>query len=309
MEKKKIALACFIGGVICAAVAFIFTPNLWWLGLFAGFASGYLSYEFRQVLQAIPEAWHAACRGSRSMWEAEIKKLKTWFAKPHPFVYPGALIGIPLFTWLARGFIAECFRVIVFGPDPLLAAIIVGFCLIVMALFILFFCVPLILSIPFYTLAFIGARVAERCYWTPFLMEQHEELHKEQLLSRGYLQEPLTYKNAFRWMIKGLLQVVLFFVWTLWKGLVIGICRVIWVIMCFLWHLFNLIHSKKRVLCGIDGTIGGMVAYLCFHSMYLSIPQHMLIVVFGGLLGAMFGVLNWEIVSKRILHVVPVNAT
>ena len=56
METKKIAVACFIGGVLCCAVALMFAPVYWWFGLIAGMAGGYISYEFRKVLVAIPIA-------------------------------------------------------------------------------------------------------------------------------------------------------------------------------------------------------------------------------------------------------------
>jgi hypothetical protein len=39
----------------------------------------------------------------------------------------------------------------------------------------------------------------------------------------------------------------------------------------------------------------------------MSFPEQVMFVVFGGLLGAAFGVADWEIFSKRILRVAPAS--
>lgn len=59
-ESWKVLLACAIGVGIGSLVALEMHPMLWWVGLIAGFATGYLSYEWRAVLRAVPEAWRAA---------------------------------------------------------------------------------------------------------------------------------------------------------------------------------------------------------------------------------------------------------
>ncbi len=65
----------------------------------------------------------------------------------------------------------------------------------------------------------------------------------------------------------------------------------------FLWRfskeLFIRIHSKERLLCAVDSAIGVCVGYLAGNA------------ILGGLAGVAFGMLNYEIVSKRILHLVP----
>lgn len=55
----KIAISCFAGATLGALVALQFSPWFWWLGLMVGFAVGYLSYEFKVVIQAIKKAWQA----------------------------------------------------------------------------------------------------------------------------------------------------------------------------------------------------------------------------------------------------------
>lgn len=59
------------------------------------------------------------------------------------------------------------------------------------------------------------------------------------------------------------------------------------------WHVFVLIHSERRLLCGLDAAIGAGVGYFSGN------------VLVGALAGGIVGLLNFEIVSKRILHLVP----
>ena len=67
-------------------------------------------------------------------------------------------------------------------------------------------------------------------------------------------------------------------------------------------HLFILIHSKERVLCATYGTLGGAVSYIWLARADMALAEQAALIVFGGLMGAAFGVANWEIVSKRLLH-------
>lgn len=64
----------------------------------------------------------------------------------------------------------------------------------------------------------------------------------------------------------------------------------------FLWTVFKLIHSEERLLCGIDAFAGAMVGYFSGS------------VLLGAVAGGLIGVANYEIVSRRILKVVPVRA-
>ena len=74
-ETKKIGLACFIGGFLGSLVALLVAPTFWWLGLVAGFATGYVSHEFRSVLRAIPTAWEVA----REVGGERLRDFKGWF--------------------------------------------------------------------------------------------------------------------------------------------------------------------------------------------------------------------------------------
>jgi len=298
METRKIALACFIGGILCAVVALIFAPQYWTIGLLAGFAGGYISYEFREVCKAIPIALRATREEILKTFESEIAGVKVWLPKPHPFVYPSVIVSAPIYVWVMAGLLSEI------HSSPFIVQCIMV-CLLAVGVPVFFVGLIYVVTVPIFTLAFIGARAGKRCYWQPFITIGDKELeaHIQKLKGRGYREKPLTYLNVLRWFIIGLGVIALFFVWTLWKYLGIGFWLSLKFIVRFGWQLFKLIHSQKRVLCAIDGTLGGAISYAWLYTTS-SAPAGKIILVFsGGLLGAAFGILNWEIVSKRLLHV------
>lgn len=104
---------------------------------------------------------------------------------------------------------------------------------------------------------------------------------------------PLSCPNVFR-----------FYFWSLPRGIIAGMRLVVtrgpgWIskgaviIAEFFWNLFVLIHSEVRLLCGLDAAFGAAVGYYFGHA------------VIGALVGGVFGVINFEVVSKRWLKLVP----
>lgn len=55
--------------------------------------------------------------------------------------------------------------------------------------------------------------------------------------------------------------------------------------------VFTEIHSDIRLLCGCDAAIGAMIGYFSGSA------------IIGGIVGGILGVLDYELVSKRLLHV------
>src|SRR5437016_6103600 len=60
MKAVKVFFACAFGATIGTMIALQVNHNVWWLGLAVGFVTGYLSYEFKAVITAVPRAWKAA---------------------------------------------------------------------------------------------------------------------------------------------------------------------------------------------------------------------------------------------------------
>src|SRR3989338_3926880 len=61
----------------------------------------------------------------------------------------------------------------------------------------------------------------------------------------------------------------------------------------FVWIVFRFIHSDMRLLCAVDAAIGVCAGFFLGSA------------IFGGLVGGLWGVLNFEILSKRVLKLVP----
>src|SRR3989344_2212575 len=61
----------------------------------------------------------------------------------------------------------------------------------------------------------------------------------------------------------------------------------------FVKYLFILIHSEMRLLCALDAAFGAAIGYFAGSA------------AIGALAGGVIGVVNFEIVSKRLLHLVP----
>ena len=61
-------------------------------------------------------------------------------------------------------------------------------------------------------------------------------------------------------------------------------------------EVFTLIHSELRILCGIDATIGAIVGYIIGNA------------IIGAFVGGLFGLLNYQIISVRILKIQPARA-
>lgn len=64
-------------------------------------------------------------------------------------------------------------------------------------------------------------------------------------------------------------------------------------------ELFFLIHSDERLLCMLDAALGITVGYW-----YL---PHLFFGILGGVVGAVAGVLHFEILSKRVLRLAPLR--
>ena len=277
-ETIKIARACFVGGALFIVVALLVAPTFWWLGALAGFAAGYLAHEMRETLQAISVAFRAAIAGGENVWSdlCEVKEnIREYFSKPHPFVYYGVAIG-----FLTNGFFFYCF------PPPQNPVVniyrtIFGAAMIyVLLTFIAMLCLLICLQIQM----------------------RHEKVFCEAVCDqktiregkdKGYPEVTLTYGNVPRYLsrllLRGLYFVLFFFIWHLWRGIAIGALV-----------LIKTIHSNKRLLCGIDGVIGGTIVWFTLAQPIMPLELKLLLVLFGGCLGAVIGVINWELVSKRV---------
>ena len=260
-KTRKIAVGCFISGALTMAVALALTPEYWWFGLAAGIAGGYVGYEFRGVLRAIPIAYRraAAWRPDWPFWKVYLLfSITILVAFSNLVVLIGLLGGWKAGLWIS-GVAAVCF------------------------LFIMF-----------------SACVLERIIESPKDQYTLKTL-KERYGDNETVKEIFLYANPFAvyfyWLPKC--------IWWLAVHIPAGsavLSQEVRALGRFGWHLFRLIHSKERVLCAIYGTLGGTVSYIWLARADMALAEQAALIVFGGLMGAAFGVANWEIVSKRLLH-------
>ena len=302
----QIVFACALGALACSTVAIAVGYHIAY-GIIAGLIVGYISYEYRDVLKAIPIAYRAAHGGGLSALNSFTIALKKWRARPHPFLYPSLIVTAPFYINAVYGWVlAGIFDL----SDPALSTflkIFIGL-LAVPTLLLGFYEASWPLTTILVTFAFIGARVGEHSYWLPFVFphsENQEALEVARLEQKGLRRQPLTYANTARWIAKGFGLTVLYFLWTGWGHLGRAIEATIIFVARFLWAMFKLIHAHERILCAIDGTLGGVIAYTFLIRPERSLAQNTVAVAFGVILGAGSGLLNYEIVSKRVLKVVP----
>ncbi len=319
-ETLKIGRACFIGGVLCCAVAFLVAPKLFWLGIPAGLAGGYVAYQFRDVLLAIPRAFAAALSVVRGMsgffvevgryaWMdicEQAEDIWSWLKDPHPFFYPAFALWTTLFTLvyvLQIPFQWEKSSAEMSIMGAITLVFIVG-----PILFGVIFAIPsVILGLLLWGSAALGARYTENSLW------HGEWFIPGEFMRNGIQKAPMTYANAYRWIGKLLVFLL--------KKLVVsgpsalggflrdcaiavayGVYRAAVFMPAFLYELVRLVHCNQRVLCSIDGTLGGLAALAGFYFYGNLDPtpvDYLMTAIFGGFIGAALGVANWELISKR----------
>ncbi|RJQ14565.1 hypothetical protein C4553_00635 [Candidatus Parcubacteria bacterium] len=268
-HTAKVFLSCFIGGFIGALVALQMTPMFWWVGMIAGFAIGYLAYEFNKVIAAVPKAWNKMRNSFPKLWN-EMRTLRPdavfWRAWGKAYLnLAGDLLTIVGFPF------ASLLTIMLWGnPNPIV------------------FLFPLItLGFPLFFALFI----------TP-----HGNVHtlKETFRAGGLFN--LSPFRVYFWILpKFFLYLVpraVFyhlprFLWQKRNVIASGLIGFIHAVAIFSATWFRLIHSEIRLLCGVDGAIGAAIGFYFGNALI------------GGLAGALWGVLNYEILSIRVLKLVP----
>ena len=252
----KVGLASALGALIGSLIALQLNPYLWWIGLIVGGGVGYLSYEFKTVIQAITIAWQIVIH-----WQPN---WAWWKQAGKVFIYTN------VFFLTITTPISILFSVMALIDNKLefLSAILfAGGWSIGPALF-------------------LGVYLA---------------------LVLDYLEEKETYQGIRLLAIKfNPIKVYFYyapkysFIW-LW----FAIKHIPWFMLkisqgfakfcLFVWTVFKFIHSEERVMCAFYATVGTGIGYICRNALI------------GMLVGGIFGVLNYEIWSKRILKLLPVK--
>ena len=274
-DALKIFIACAIGAAVGTVVALDVSKYFWWLGLLAGGATGYFSYEWRAVIRALPAAYRAAgqceCFSKRYLrsvlgfWTwgvATIVSLLAWVALADRLMAP----LIPINRYWAMAAIVPCAVVLIVGlvcalfaalamlviqltdePNPKWSRVLEHestfreFAYIISPPTVIFWHVPR-------TIAFLicGSPKAFR--------------RTKNVLGNIFGMIPGELKAASSWMKR------------------------------FGWELFVRIHSERRLICGVDALLGSAVGYFAGSA------------AIGALAGGILGVINYAVVTEHWLR-------
>ncbi len=306
MDPREVGKASAIAAGMCVLAALLVAPQLWWLGLAAGIAagltSGYVSYDFRKVVLAIPIAWNRTKLACDVVGGRAFRKIVAFFRRPHPFGYGAMLGGLTLEILVVALFVARSIGSEASPAEPptprtmgLVWALILGPGL-------LWVLSSMVMGLLLVCFAAWGAKI-ERCYWLdPGVDERWQRIQYQE----GYREVLFTYRTIYYLAWVGFRRaawvVFAFFVWRGWVWLWRKACFIGRFYRRFGGELFRLIHSEGRVVSALYGTAGGVVALLVGHAHVATAPEKVLLVFFGVLLGFALGRgVACELVAKRWL--------
>ncbi len=294
--KRNIIAGLLVGGAVGSLVAFLIAPTFFMLGLLAGMAAGFLSgycaHNASGIIGAMPKA--------REMVSPESARLTSHLNK-----VSGA------FGWIWRGLKER------YVPISMLVILIVTVEAFVMIIFLHdiyggnrtyntsdWIFVHTLGAIPIAVVMFFFF------FFIPLATMYH--------FGRGYAawlpadgRRALSYKDGK--LLKPNLRNTLFLCLLGWPCLIISIIKWVAIIIYsmlvlagkFVWYLFKLIHSKEGVLCGVDSAVGTFVTFLLFQGNAKSVTELAAVTACGAIISLALGVIDYEIVSKRVLKLRP----
>lgn len=317
-DAKKAALACFIGTAIGLIVAILATPTLWWLGMLAGFSIGFFCHKSRETLASIPPAWANAKKMAPVASRVAREELRVMSYKTRKFVsYPRPFLPFGVFGFLLTGgfFYYSWPELIKNIENSQYAGLII--IIIVSTIGIPYGLYQLVAM-----LAFLGARIVENSLFYPFphfLEITMEEIRQTNyyidLINKGVRNKNLTYFRAYRWLLEGIVVLMPFLAWQTLKLGVFLVKMLFWIVVWCITTAFHFVHllirfiySHERVLCGFSCAMGVAITYHLLYKPGMPLHQAAIVVLCGGAIGAMIGVIQLEIISKRVWGVIPIES-
>lgn len=267
-DSWKITTACFIGGAFCALVAKAMAPAWWWVGMLVGFLAGYLSFRFKEVV--------AAARKAITELPGEIKKYqeeRRQFHIDNPYRR-----ALNRWRWVTTAVCIGPLVITIWGFRQNLS-----------------WCQQHEISLLILLITFL----------TPFmtlLIRNHESLF-DMFYCQTHNDEDMIKRHRDYALKFNIVCLVLFWPAYLFiRYVVLKAPQWAPTTTVCLWRaakkVFITIHSDERLLCGTDGALGGAIAYHLFNGA-------LWVVLTGGVLGALIGLLNYQLVSVHWLKLVP----
>ena len=266
----KVFLACALGAFVGAFVALEGNHYFWWFGLLVGGLVGYLTYEIKEVARALPVAWQKA-RGwqpDREWWQVYLKGVGIYIGSVFTLMTPPLLFLL----WFSFGGFIE-------GRASSLEMITAT-----AGLVFLFLLMGIYFGLTLQTTS--GTDIKS-------LQKEQAEFQKFANPFRIYFWflPRWTLKGGW-WLLLSLLKLLeqspRFVATALWVFIASAI-----VVAKLAYFLLKEVHSDIRMLCGVDAAIGTIIGYFAGSA------------VIGALAGGAWGALNFEILSIRVLKLVP----
>jgi len=277
-ESQKVFLACAIGAGIGSFVALEVSAMFCWIGFLLGGLAGYLSYEWKEVIRAIPKAYRGV---------AGYKFPQHYFAAlkwNSVFIFNVCIWLLTFFGCLFVG--PYVYDVHQKGQTVDWYTILTGFPFVLVGLWLL-------TSFVYDTNTFGLFMVREKegksgknlelaeeaknlSYWTfpPLVIFWH--------LPRGIIFVARRFPEFAKWFVAGCWLVAC--EWgSFWKK--------------FLWNFFLLVHSEMRILCSVDAFIGTVIGYF--------VGSALMGALYGGIVGVFNFLVITELCLKRIWRVIP----
>lgn len=259
------SLRIFLACALGAGVGSLIALQLqafWFVGALVGGLVGYLAYDFNAVVKAFPGAWGTACERMRE----------------NPIPWGKLLAGL---VWTLNVAVGLAIGVLIYQVFPDQLGVGPGGIYSFLAIFL----VALVLL---YTAGCYGfeALLDETCrVFSLPVPKWGEGIWMENPYSAWLIlvASPLIFAIAIGSVI--VMVILLFAIYA--YGAAVAISEFTWTLVK---RLFIAIHSDIRLLCGIDALIGSIVGLATGN------------VIVGALFGGLLGVVNYEIISKRLLH-------
>lgn len=264
---KKIAVACGSGAFLGSLIGIQFHHV--WIGVLVGAILGYVIYEFKEIPAAMKRVW------------SKMPEKETISDVVHTL---GMILGVMILV----GVVFSVGMVGILGGTMIgLKSVCCTFELyysLISGHYLEFAHECMVYSVNPYPYLIGGTLFMYAVALVVYAFKKHE----------GDAREGKFYACAWMAFAPGVLPVLVpFSLFALIIGAVYGIYKA----APFIWKLavgtFRLIHSDMRLLCMADAALGAFVGYYCNNPLI------------GGIVGAVLGVVNYEIVSVRWLKLAP----
>jgi len=272
-ERVSLVIACFMGAFIGALISlecarwFLYGEYFWILGALAGGCVAYVIVDFERVVQAIKTSFKEM-RSELAVWSTDWEMM--WASLVYWAGVACIMACATMYTIvLGAGFALAMSGDIDFDRIKPLVVLVVG--------------ISLYFSIENRWYAF-GLRERDR-------KTLIADMHTDGL-------DFMRYGNPFSIGFITLVCLYEILVWSinhvphLFRAIVrcvIRVCSLPILFIRFAVRIFVLVHSQRRIICFVDATLGATVGFFLGSA------------IIGGICGAFFGLVNYEIVTKRIL--------